>query len=606
MMIYPAMTTMPRVLIKTRGWLRNSFRREAFILLALSALVIISWLPRLSGPIDLRWDGGAYYILGTSLAEGKGYKLLNEPGDIDAIQYPPLLPAIIAAHQWILGTSDPITVGRWLRFSLFLISILYILASYSMVRPYLPAFYAFLATTISLFNLHTYHLSNLCFPEILFGLTTALFIISNRNSHGKFYPVLTPIFAMASYALRTIGIAILLAWIAESVFNREFKRVTYRLILALIPIICWQLYASSVESSQSYHSPVYEYQRADYLFYNVSYAKNISLEDPFTPELGYISLKTLTNRLLTNLAALPTSLGEAVGVKKALWELSWEWLNKNILFIPLTSWPIYFPLTVLGSLIFGGVSLQLARRQWIIPFYILIYLGGLCLTPWPEQFPRYLVPLGPFIALSLFIMLLTVKGWSCKVLTAKHAFVCSVFTVLIIPLIIIQEFVVSFLAYTTRYQKVIYNDQNGHKVMYHLFFYTDAYRALDAGLDWLMSQAQPTAIVASSMPHWVYLRTGLKSVMPPFEANPIKAQYLLDSVPVAYLILDQGLAMDTKKYTVPVVQNFPERWKLVYSDSIMSDSIISKLGQELDGKFEIYQRLDPQIPSPNRNEKAFP
>ena len=46
-----------------------------------------------------------YYILGTSLAGGHGYRLLNEPGQIRAVQYPPLLPAIVAIHERLLGTS---------------------------------------------------------------------------------------------------------------------------------------------------------------------------------------------------------------------------------------------------------------------------------------------------------------------------------------------------------------------------------------------------------------------------------------------------------------------------------------------------------------------
>ena len=67
------------------------------------AALLLIWLavsiPRLNGPIDLRWDAGTYYVLGTALAEGKGYRLLNEPGEIEAVQYPPLLPLIVAAHQ---------------------------------------------------------------------------------------------------------------------------------------------------------------------------------------------------------------------------------------------------------------------------------------------------------------------------------------------------------------------------------------------------------------------------------------------------------------------------------------------------------------------------
>ncbi len=115
-------------------WMRN----ETALLLVLLALAVLTWLPRLEGPIDLRWDGGVYYILGTSLAEGKGYKLLNEPGEIDAVQYPPLLPLIIAGHQLILGTDDPTTVGRWLRFSAFIVFILYIYAVFRFFKIIFP------------------------------------------------------------------------------------------------------------------------------------------------------------------------------------------------------------------------------------------------------------------------------------------------------------------------------------------------------------------------------------------------------------------------------------------------------------------------------------
>ena len=77
--------------------------RNAAILLAVA---IALWVPRLTGPIDLRYDGGVYYILGTSIAQGEGYRLLNEPGNLQAVQYPPLLPAIVAAHQWALRASS--------------------------------------------------------------------------------------------------------------------------------------------------------------------------------------------------------------------------------------------------------------------------------------------------------------------------------------------------------------------------------------------------------------------------------------------------------------------------------------------------------------------
>jgi hypothetical protein len=69
-------------------------------------LAIILWVARPSGPIDLRWDGAVYYLLGTSVAHGLGYTIPSEAGSPEAVQYPPLLPAFIALHQLALRTTD--------------------------------------------------------------------------------------------------------------------------------------------------------------------------------------------------------------------------------------------------------------------------------------------------------------------------------------------------------------------------------------------------------------------------------------------------------------------------------------------------------------------
>src|SRR4051794_4874336 len=103
-------------------------RRHDLICRGVVVLVWLAlWIPRLSGPLNFRWDASAYYILGTSLAEGKGYRLLNEPGEIEAVQYPPLLPMIVAAHQRIMGTNDHFRVGSALRITYCILSALFLL-----------------------------------------------------------------------------------------------------------------------------------------------------------------------------------------------------------------------------------------------------------------------------------------------------------------------------------------------------------------------------------------------------------------------------------------------------------------------------------------------
>jgi hypothetical protein len=81
----------------------------------LFSVILATWVPRLRGPIDMRNDAGHYFMLGTALAKNKGYRLLSEPGEVLANQYPPGLAAIVALYQRLLRTSDPWVVGEALR-----------------------------------------------------------------------------------------------------------------------------------------------------------------------------------------------------------------------------------------------------------------------------------------------------------------------------------------------------------------------------------------------------------------------------------------------------------------------------------------------------------
>ena len=96
-----------------RKW-RPSWTDLAAVALLLS-VVLATWVPRLRGPIDLRYDAGHYFMLGTALAQNKGYRLLSEPGEVLANHHPPGLPAIVALYQRFLRTSDPWVAGEALR-----------------------------------------------------------------------------------------------------------------------------------------------------------------------------------------------------------------------------------------------------------------------------------------------------------------------------------------------------------------------------------------------------------------------------------------------------------------------------------------------------------
>ena len=130
----------------------------------------------------------------------------------------------------------------------------------------------------------------------------------------------------------------------------------------------------------------------------MSYGKNIfRLKDSFSPELGEASIRNITERLIGNLAELRTALGGAISIKNVR-ESQWAQLRREVPFVPVAPWPVYLSLMLFSSIILGGIGLQLANREWFIPMYVLISLVAMCLTPWPGQSQRYLVPLAPFLS----------------------------------------------------------------------------------------------------------------------------------------------------------------------------------------------------------------
>jgi hypothetical protein len=520
----------------------------AAAVLVIGAAVAL-WLPRTRGPIDLRWDGGVYYILGTSLAEGSGYRLLNEPGQIRAVQYPPLLPAIVAVHERLLGTSDPTTVGIGLRRTSFVVFVAFAVVLLWFFRSHLPMPEALIGAVVSLLTLEVWFLSDVLFPEVWFGVATLLFLIFVRKRGAA--QVAAYAFALASYALRTVGVAAFVVWVADSVIRRRFREAAVRAMLALVPVVAWQGYVAMVEHSDGYTHPAYEYQRAPYLFYNVSYARNLALRDPFDPQKGAVKP---VRRLVRNALELPANLGEVLTIGR-------RYLNLGLTTVfgggaaadRMISAAVFGALWIVGLvLVGGGIVLQLLLGDWPAPLYLVVYLGALSVTPFSAQYLRYLGPVAALPVLSALV-LLRMRGTRATLL----AFAATLF----LHLAVVTH------VYARDYQSVAYRDAYDRRVAYSLFYYRASDRGFDDAVDYLHSHAQAPQIVAAGTPHQVYLRTGLQAVMPPFERDTPKAQQLLERVPVDYLLVGQDV-IESERFTVPVVQTFPERWERVYSSTV--------------------------------------
>src|SRR5689334_8577970 len=189
-------------------------RADLVAVLLLIIVIVATWAPRLRGPIDLRWDAGVYYVLGTSLYESKGYRLLNEPAEIAAVQYPPGLPAIVAVLQWAPGSASPAIAGVALRRTMFVVFILYVLGAYAVARLWLNPLGATAAGLVTALHPWSLFMSDLCFPEIPFAFVCIVALLV----HAKWKPswrreVAVGTLVTAGLLLRGLGLGLLLAWV---------------------------------------------------------------------------------------------------------------------------------------------------------------------------------------------------------------------------------------------------------------------------------------------------------------------------------------------------------------------------------------------------------
>ena len=565
--------------------------RNGAYLSILILIAILLWLPRLQGPLDFRWDASVYYVLGISLEEGKGYRLLNEPGEIQAIQYPPLLPLMAAAYQRLAGTTDPAVVGYWFRLTYFVLFIAYIVTVYRLSCLRLSPDFSFFVALITLLHMGTIFLSDLFFAELPYALTTLMFFFVLAQGNGVRSYWGAGLLGIVSYLLRSSGVALLAAWIGESLFKRRFREMACRVMLALIPVIAWQTYILHVQNSPEYTHPNYEYQRAAYQNHNVGYLENLAYIDSSAPELGKVSSELLVSRVLNNLVDVPLSLG--IGVSGGPWLVMTKLrsINEGLETVRIPPGIAKVPIVFLGVMVLWGLALLLMRGDLILPLYVAGSVGLMCLTPWPNQFERYLTPCIPLLTLALFVALIEARKRLSDVARGKWQFTGMAFITIVVFGVFMIQAVPLYKIYQTS-QRVFYEDKLGQQKAYQLFWYSSSWKYHDEALNWLKKIAKPGETVATTTPQYTYLKTGMSAIMPPFEPDVGEAQRLIDSVPVNYLVVDSLDFLDvTRRYSLPMVKAFPLQWEMIYSTG--------------DGTSRIYRRVFEEGRSASHNKSEI-
>jgi uncharacterized membrane protein len=358
------------------------------------------------------------------------------------------------------------------------------------------------------------------------------------------------------------------AWLLEALIRRRWRLAFARGALALVPIALWQAHVERVRTSDEYTRPAYEYQRAPYQYYNVAYAENILLLDPFQPERGLADRHALVTRLVANFTKMPAAIGEAVSAKAGFWVRAlqrghYRLLGRTEILLRFVSVPIFG----FAALIIAGLLVLIRRGAWLMVFIVLGSVALTCTTPWPRQFMRYLMPLAPFLTIAAVVGLSrigTVLRLSelGRVAALGRVVLASV---VLLTLAVQVHTVLWLFGERARVDGATFvpgGSSGGTRFFYH----DRSWRAWEEATAWIGAHAPPDAIVATNAPHFCYLRTGRRAVLPPMEADPARARRLLEAVPVSYVIIDELEFLDvSRRYARPAVESDPVDWSLVHS-----------------------------------------
>lgn len=551
------------------------------------AMVALLWFPRLNGPIDLRYDAGVYYVLGSSMASGEGYRIKSEPGAPEGIQYPPGLPALVAVHQLVLGTADAKVVAPVLRRTYAVLFVAFGIATLALARRYVGPVGALLATAVCLFQANTFLLSDMLFTELPYALVSVILALVLVDERMKERPATREAFgfglAAAGFMLRTAGIALLAAWVMEALLQRQWRIATGRALLAAMPFLLWQVHVMRVQASDEYRQPAYEYQRAPYQYYNVSYADNLALEDPFVPELGRVDAGILIRRVGLSLLALPKSLGEVVSEAHGFWSAGIDQLLgvKTVVGQPYRK-VVYLPLFALAMLVVMGLLTFGRQREWFVFTFCGASLLLVCTTPWPSQFLRYLNPLTPFLALAAVLGGLRVIRWATTrdQLRRVRWVPATVVGGLLFATGAVQGYAV-YNSFLVRHHSVpVEKNQDKTLTSPKWFYHERNWAGWGAAVEWIGQHAERGAIVATDSPHLCYLRTGHLAIMPPMSPDPREVLRLLDDAQVKYVVIDSLEFIDVaRRYTLPAMLADPSRWQPVHR--VDQTIIYERIGQRV-------------------------
>lgn len=497
----------------------NSITKSHYLLLAILFIAAIIYSLNFNFvQVGIFSDDAAYIVLAKSIATGQGYARVNFPEPEPEVAWPMGYPLLISP----LLALWPFDYTPLKLFSLFL-TLLSIVILWKYLQFRITSGYALLVILLYALNDDVVNSASFVMSEPAYLIWSLLGLYClhrfEKDQFRKWYQIpLLALMLIMTALTRLLGISLAVACILALLKQRQLKTAIIIGLIFSVGIL------PQIMLGRQAGGELFPPEVAAQVDVSTNYVK---------------ALPNLSNYIFHHIPEVSFGL-----FAKRTFDLADQY---SLL------WLVYVVKYGLVLLILLSFLRVVTRKLEIGELYLLVYFAVISIKTWDgvnDTTPRYLMPLLPLIYLYFINGLDWSAGWLANCL-ARPIIVPATLACLIIPTLLILNF---------------RNITNAS----HPFVSTD----ISAGAAWIAANAEPDAIIMSKIPlqHHLYARR-LTTHYPEVPDEQILFEEI-ERQHIAYILVGPEIQhthtpeLDEYqlKYLLPVLERYPDRFQLMYTD----------------------------------------
>jgi len=538
-----------------------------FILLLAFILSFIAFNPELS----CFGDNARYMILGKSISQGSGFKLINYPENPPDYKAYPGFPLILSFFYFIFGSKfievNILILSKIIVFICFILSALFFYLAakeeldkitlifatiFFITHPQLLSFSSKVMTEIPfnlfiLITLYFYNLNILENNKNLFNIDKKNeYLVKRVKGYLNTNFILLVFFSIFTFLIRPVGIFIIFAIFLQIILNGKKVKSGIYLGITLIPVILWNL-RSALSSKVSYASEFFKVNLSDYSKGNINFIKFL---ERAKSNFFYYFKKVFLQ--LTN--GLEDILKNNIFKIEKIKYLS---LIKNLGIKDLHSIAILLAIIFLTL----GIVYFIKKKKYIYVIYFILYFAGLLMWPWQSE--RLTICVIPILIILFSKGLLFFKETILKISEKKSTKIFANAVLIIIFIIFLIGSTYS--GYFVIKKSLDYKNSG-------IFIYSKRWENFYDAMYWLKENSYKGSYILSRSNFLVYILTNRETIAFPYSEEVQKQKKYLNK---SDFIIQDRTNERFMKYVYPVIRKYEENFEIVYKVN-SSDTIVYK------------------------------